>query len=95
MKATLIKTDGTVVEIEPLNGETFELQELYKLLDCELVEVVNLRRSENILIIDEEGKYSQKFINEAATVIARNAQGIYPTGYIVGDAILCHSDMLD
>lgn len=54
--ARLIPLDGAVEEAQPENGSSFCLAELYRLLQCRLVEVVNLdEASEEILIIDEEG----------------------------------------
>ena len=96
MKAKILKQDGRTIEIEPLNGETFGLEEMYELLGCELIEIVTLRNSEDILVIDEEGKYNNsKVINDEATEIAAKHGGIAPYDYIVGDALLCRSEMVD
>lgn len=95
MKAKLYTTDNREIEIEPLNGETFDLHELYGILKCELIEVVTLRGSDDIMIIDEEGKFNSSEINEKATEIARKHRAIFPSDYIAGMAIVCHTDMLD
>lgn len=95
MKAKLYTTDNRELEIEPLNGETFDLHELYGILKCDLIEVVELRGSDDIMIIDEEGKFNSPEINEKATEIARKHRAIFPSDYIVGLAIVCPSDMLD
>lgn len=95
MKATLYTTDNREIEIEPLNGETFDLHELYGILKCELIEVLTLRGSDDIMIIDEEGKFNSPEINEKATEIARKHRAIFPSDYIAGMAIVCHTDMLD
>lgn len=95
MKATLYTPDNREIEIEPLNGETFDLHELYGILKCELIEVVTLRGSDDIMIIDEEGKFNSHEINEKATEIARKHRAIFPSDYIVGMAIVCHTDMLE
>lgn len=78
------------------NGRSFTLAELYKLLDCQTVEVVPLSR-ELILIIDEEGKFARPaYLNLLATAVWHQhqpqARGI---DSIVGRAILCHTDQFD
>lgn len=95
MKAKLYTTDNREIEIEPLNGETFDLHELYGILKCELIEVLTLRGSDDIMIIDEEGKFNSPEINEKATEIARKHRAIFPSDYISGLAVVCHTDMLD
>lgn len=91
--AHLYRTSGKIDEVSPKNGNTFELDELYWLLDCELIEVVTLGRQ--IMIIDEEGKYSSKAVNKEATRIAIGNYAIRCDDFIVGDAIVCESNELD
>lgn len=87
MKAKLLLTDGREIEIEPSNGETFELEEMYGILKCDLIEIVTLVNSEDILVIDEEGKFKpDNQINERATRIAVKHYGIIPSDVIVGNA---------
>ncbi len=51
-----ISADNSIVEnVVPQNKTSFTLQELYKLIDTDLVEVVNLFDG-TIMIIDEESK---------------------------------------
>lgn len=96
MKAKLLLTDGREIEIEPSNGETFELEEMYGILKCDLIEIVTLVNSEDILVIDEEGKFKpDNQINERATRIAVKHYGIIPSDVIVGNAILCHTSMVE
>ena len=53
--AKLYKIDGTIQEIEPKSKKKgFQLQELYDLIGCDLVECVNFS-AEEIAICDEEG----------------------------------------
>lgn len=95
MKAKLLMTDGMTMDVEPLNGETFSLRELYKLLDCELIEIVHLHGSDDLLVIDEEGKLVPcPEVNRTATEIARKHRAIVQYDYIVGKALLCNSDMI-
>lgn len=77
------------VEVQPKNGKTFELEEMYKMLGCDMIEIVDLKNGE-ILIIDEEGKFKEHPIrNTIATNIARNHHAIWPMDEIVGDVLLC------
>lgn len=65
--AQLIKPNGEVTEIVPENGNDFSLEECYKLLGCEMVEVVELADG-RIMVLDEEGKLHDEIeINEKAT----------------------------
>ncbi len=98
--ATLILTDGTTKTIQPENKHDFKLKELKALLNCDMIEVTESyavlqpyqSNHDHILIIDEEGKLKNKPRNELATEWY-NDQGI--GDFIVGDAILCHTLMLE
>jgi hypothetical protein len=81
--------------VQPANGTHFELEELYKLLDCSTVEVVTLT-PELILIADEESKFrTPAYLNLLATYLWHQHQ---PTARgvdcIVGRAIYCHTSLL-
>lgn len=88
--ATLIKCaeqdkkNQTITEIEPKNGKTFELREMYKLINCTMVEFIYF--DNQILIIDEEGKLNHKPLNDIATYLYRKNKKIHDI--IVGDALL-------
>lgn len=84
--ATLIKTDGSQIEIEPKNGLKFELKELQQYVQG-YIEYVFLKGDVN-LIINDDGK-DRLPLNEKATEIAHNEAAIYPRDYICGDAVLC------
>jgi hypothetical protein len=87
MKAKLIKTDGTNVEVKPENGTDFTLEELYKHLECDIIEVVYMP-NDQIMIIDEEGRLKENpKLNPEAT-------RMYKRGYIFGHAIICNKDLL-
>ncbi len=66
--ATLIKTDGTQVEVHPANGKRFTLDELQGFVGG-LVEMIDL--SEGIMWVNEEGKLDDLPMNTKATNIAR------------------------
>lgn len=52
--ATLIKTDGSKLEIQPQNGLDFQLDELQKFVDG-YIEIINLHNGD-ILVINDNGK---------------------------------------
>jgi len=88
--ATLYTTDGKQREVQPKNGTDFQLDELYKLLGCEMIEFVVPRSQPGcILIIDEEGKLRAREPNLHATILASHS-GL--NDYIVGDALLCKAE---
>lgn len=80
-----IPVSGDAREFAPENGKCFNLQELYKKIDCNLIEVVYLPNG-LIMIVDEEGRLNQKPINRLATTLVG--------GIIVGDVVVCPSKML-
>lgn len=66
-KAVLLKVDGTKKFMMPKNGTDFQLDELYELLECDMIERITLDEG-LIMIIDEEGKLKNDCkINVAAT----------------------------
>lgn len=66
--ALLIYPDGKLVKVDPENGKTFELDELYNLLDCEMIQIIEPPSKKGaILVIDEEGKLKGKPLNGLAT----------------------------
>lgn len=98
--AKLIKADGTSSEIFPAERETgFDLDELYQLLTCNTVEMVELKPDQEppyvAMLMDENGKLSiAKPTNFYATAIRAATFGLtsddlIETGdHIVGDVIL-------
>lgn len=94
MKAKLLKVSGEVMEIEPKNGTDFKLDELYKLLQCSLVEVINFNQ-DDIMVVDEEGKWaSNNVVNVNATKCAQENNAILFWDYVVGNAIVCNRKMI-
>lgn len=91
MSAKLLKIDGTATDITPANGKSFTLQECYKAIGCEMIQVVRLKKNQ-ILIVDEEGLLKgNPIVNTEATRLAREAG---TAEGIVGNAIMCPSKML-
>lgn len=71
-------------------AEGFTLEEFYELLECDTIEVARCQSTRLdgwILVIDEEGKFTGKLPNSAATACYNN-----PSDFIVGNAILMRSE---
>ncbi|PTY02604.1 hypothetical protein DB346_08630 [Verrucomicrobia bacterium LW23] len=83
--ATLYKTDGTATPAVPANGSHFTLAEMYKLVGCHTIERVGLSAG-RAMIIDEDGKWSGKKVNDNATRLCQLR--LMPGDVIVGDALL-------
>ncbi len=90
--ADLIDGNGRAKLVQPSNrNHGFTLDELYKLLDCETVEVVNLHDG-RLMVIDEEGKFKENhFVNPKATRMLHLAGGM-PDDYIAGLALICSQE---
>lgn len=88
--ATLIKQDGTQVEIQPENGKKFRLEEAQNLVGgyIQLVSLHNKNRE--VIIVDEEGKYKPGYeYNPKATEIALTSGSILKDDFIVGNVVIC------
>ena len=93
--ATLLKPDGTIIEnVTPANGKDFQLQELYDLVECEMIEIVRRigrHSSRSVIVIDEEGKLTGKPLNQNATNVAK----IDHRDCIVGNALVCEDGEME
>jgi len=89
MKAILLKVNCFPEEVEPRNGKTFELQELYELLSCSVIQIV-YTEDHRCMIVDEEGLLTNKPLNLLASEVVQ--AGVGP---IVGDALICDPDQID
>jgi hypothetical protein len=82
--------------VQPANGLCFQLEELYRMLDCSTVEVVVLT-DELILITDEESKFrNPAYLNLLATYLWHAHQPA-ARGFdcIVGRALYCHTSQFE
>ena len=88
--ATLYKATShyqtSYIEVKPENGTDFTLEELYKHLECDMIEVIYFNDN-TIMIIDEMGKIKEKYYNNQATYIFRDKRKTQD--FIVGNAIVC------
>ena len=79
-------------DVYEYKGE-FTLDSLYETLDCEMIEVVNLK-DDLILICDEEALCkAYPVLNMIATKMYREASGSDEVG-IIGRCIICQSSKL-
>lgn len=86
----IIYEDGKTEEVFPEDNNTFTLQELYKLLDCDMIQTLNLGNNK-IMIVDEEGKLKRNQIfNEKATEMLG-----YRHDFIVGKVLICPIQYFD
>ena len=81
--ARLLRCDGSVESVEPLNGVDFTLGELKHFVGG-YIEVVYLG-SGWLMVVNEEGKLLNLPINRTATQLYGNPSN----DYIVGDVVLC------
>lgn len=88
--AKLLKPDGSILDATPANKRTgFTLEEMYKLIDCETIQAIDLSTGE-IMVIDEESKLRAQVPprNRRATMLLHVAGGA-PDDYIAGNALIC------
>src|ERR1700738_1138798 len=66
--ALLIPADGNLPlrDVQPKNGRNFQLAELYELLACSYIEILQLTDGRK-MVLDEDGKLTGKPRNERAT----------------------------
>lgn len=84
--ATLIKKTGEIETVTPTKKK-FTLEEMYKLLNCESVEVIKMPGG-TTMWIDEEGRLKTNVLNLHATAILHSV-GARASVVIVGDALIC------
>lgn len=88
--ATIIKTDGTCIGVQPKNGTDFQLEELQAFVGG-YIEIVHSVYDQTIMVINEEGKINGLPENETATGEARRKGMIHWYDHIVGDVLYCKS----
>lgn len=94
MKAQVIKADGTIVKVEPKNGTDFSLEEMNEIVGGYLEIVWFHDGSNNIMVLNEEGKIGGLPYNHQATIIAQQGRAIGLNDEIVGNVLLCHKDQV-
>lgn len=93
MEAKIYKESGRVARVFPQNGTDFTLRELQGIVGG-YIELVHLGNG-NVMVINEEAKGKiGTVINMSATRIAREHQAIWAHDCIVGDALVCPTEMV-
>ena len=85
--ATIIYPDRRKVIIEPKNGTDFRLDQLQEIVGG-YIEVLRLG-DEHLMVVNENGKYSELEYNPAATELAIKHQAIMYNDFIVGTVLIC------
>jgi hypothetical protein len=88
--AKIIKPDGSSEYIRPKNGEEFSLKELQAAVGgfIELVPLRTVNFYDEVMIVNENGKYQGLRLNQRATELA----AIEETDFIVGNVLLLLSN---
>lgn len=87
--AKLYKTNGEIIEVSPKNGSDYTLSELQDFVQGGLIEII-LLDTEEMMIVNEEGKLNNLPFNENATKLWKQHFG--ETNFIVGNALVCKQD---
>jgi hypothetical protein len=91
LMALLIKYDGETTNVVPQNTEDgFTLKEIYALLECEMIQTIDVEDETKVLICDEEGKLKggwQRLINSEASRLLHKAGGS-PFDMVVGHVLI-------
>lgn len=83
--ATLIKTDGTLIEVTPKNGKDFQCDELQEFVQGHF-ELVNLEYK--FMVVNEDGLHLGLDVNHVASLITILSKSVRDM-VIVGDVLLC------
>lgn len=85
--AILVKTDGTIISVEPKNGTDFSLEELQGFVGGH-IEIVRYSDSQ-ILICNEEGRIKNLPTNWGMMAVANSV------GWIHGDVLVCPASQVE
>lgn len=85
----LIQVDGSITAYDPTREDkTYDFKQLKDKIGCQYGELVYLS-NEVIMVIDEEGKLTNKEINLFATALFQERFRIIDS--IMGDVVICHT----
>lgn len=94
MKALLYKVGGIVLDVTPADGQPFSLEQLYKMLECDMVEFLTFPDG-RVMIGDEEARLKQNAKHNTVAELewARAwPQEKYPLnndGSVFGNVLIC------
>ena len=86
--AKIYKMNGEVLDIEPKNGQDFQLEELQTIVGG-LIQIIEINDTE-IMVINEEGKLENLPLNEQATAIYQKQ--VCEGDFIIGDVLICKNE---
>lgn len=89
--ALIIKANGEFEKTEPINGVTFSLKELQKIVGGQIE--VDYLPNLGYTVVHEEGKLIGLPLNKTATGIYHTVTGA--SDYIVGDVLICHPSQIE
>lgn len=89
----IIKTNGQVIDVEPENGLTYELQQLHDIVGG-YIELVRLNNKE-YMVVNEEGKLYNLPFNAMATSLYHKEVPQAKDDFIVGDVLVCYQDEIE
>lgn len=93
-RSYILKVSGERVPVEPKNGTDFSLEELKKAIGGGYIEVVRLG-NKVIMVIDEEGKLKKGMMpNVLASRLYNAVKGFTNPDIIMGDALICNTEMV-
>jgi len=94
-KMPKLLSNEETIDIKPENGTNFTLQELYRLIDCDTVQICPAKEENEILIFDEEFLMkNEPELNGPATSAMHKSMMPYEANIICGKAILCNEKFL-
>ena len=88
MKDIIYKSNGEVIETSPKNGKNYTYEELREIVGG-FIQIIFLK--DKFMIINEEGKLNNLPYNDNATLRFRFFK---TTDFIVGDALVCHTNRI-
>lgn len=93
--AQIIRTDGTVIEVQPKNGTDFQLDELQAIVGgcIEIILFIVPLDDDRVMVVNEEGKFICE-PNAVATTVALAHKAILPNDSIHGNVLVCKSNLI-
>ena len=91
--AKILKVDGSVIDVEPENGLTYEWQQLHDIVGG-YIEIVRLNNKE-YMVVNEEGKLYNLPFNAMATSLYHKGILQAKDDCIVGDVLVCYQDEIE
>jgi hypothetical protein len=86
--AKIIKTNGKIIEVEPINGKDFQLDEMRKHIGGGYIEIT-YTKDNKLMVVDEEGKLKGFEPNLSAT------ENHKYNDLIVGDVLICEPNQIE